>query len=172
MFPGYYHIGKIYKKFSFKGEVLIKIRKEIPDIFNLSEPVFIAIGGSPVPFFMEKISWQKPDVLRVLFEDFEHESDAEKLIKKDVYVPRERLPQSGGLDFLFDEITGYAVIDKNYGPLGELIHVNDSSPQIFLEVENEEGVLFIPAKAFIRNIDHDKRIVEVEVPEGLTEFRM
>jgi len=171
MLEGYYHIGKIFKKFSYKGEVLIKIRKEIPDIFDISEPVYLLLEDTPVPFFMEKISWQKEDVLRVKFEDIDSDSKAGALLKKSVYIPRERMPKTSGTDFFEDEILGFQVQDIRFGSLGTVVGVNTSTPQTLLEVANPEGLLYIPAEAFILNIDRKANRIEVEVPDGLTDLR-
>ncbi len=168
---GYYHIGKVYKKFSFRGELFIRIRKEISNLITEHEPVFLLMEDTPVPFFIEKLTWKNDEVVRVKFEDVDDEHQAQALLGKEVYIPLDRLPERKGNNFYENEILGYRVTDTKEGDLGIVVHVNTSTPQTLLEVEDENGVLLIPAEAFIRKIDRKNKHIEVELPGGLTDLR-
>jgi len=72
-----FYIGTIVSKFSFKGEVLIKLDSDDPEMYEEMESVFIALGNNLVPFFIEKSTLHKSDLLRVKFEEIETEADAE-----------------------------------------------------------------------------------------------
>jgi len=168
----YFYVGKIVRKYSFKGEVIIKIDKDTPEIITELESVLVAIGDNLVPFFMEKNSWQKPLQLRVKFEDVNSEKEADSLINRDVFLPKSLLPEKSGNEFYKAEIIGFKVEDIQYGSVGLLKGVNEKTPQTLLEVIDESGQLvLIPSDAFINKIDYENQIIFVETPEGLLDLR-
>ena len=104
-----FYIGTIVSKFSFKGEVLIKLDSDDPEMYEEMESVFIALGNNLVPFFIEKSTLHKSDLLRVKFEEIETEADAEALLKHKVYLPLAVLPKLSGNKFLLprsDRVSG------------------------------------------------------------------
>ena len=167
-----FQIGKIVRKYSYKGEVILLVEQDYIELINKTEPMYIAMSGTLVPFFIEKFNWQKNQQLRIKFEDINSEADAETLIHKKVFLPNELLPQKNGTDFYKDEITGFEVNDVNEGIIGTVKGVNDRRPQLLLEVVNENGMVFIPVTdAFILEIDRKKQRIDVKTPEGLLDLR-
>lgn len=168
----YFCVGTIVRKYSFKGEVIIKVDKDTPDSIIELESVFIAIGDNLIPFFMEKNLWQKPRQLRVKFEDVDTESDADVLINREVFLSKSFLPKRLGKDFYNAEIIGFKVSDVLYGYVGFIKGVNDKTPQTLLEIIDDSGkLILIPAiDAFIKRIDRERQEVIVETPEGLLDL--
>ena len=167
-----FYAGKIVRKHSFKGEVIIKIDRDTPDSIIELESVFIALGDTLVPFFIEKSAWQKKLQLRVKFEDIDSESDADGILNKAIFLPKELLPELEDNAFYKAEIIGYALEDIHYGYVGIIKGVNEHTPQVLFEVINTDGnLVLVPAiDAFIREIDHTNQIIKVETPEGLLEL--
>lgn len=168
----YFYVGRIVRKFSYKGELIIQVDSDYPEIIIESESVYITIGDNLVPFFMEKKLWQKALQLRVRFEDVDSEQEADKLMGKKVYLPNSILPERTGLDFYNNEILEFKVEDKQYGYVGIVKGVNDKTPQTLLEVHDERGTVFIPVNdEFIKKIDRKNQLIVVETPEGLLDLR-
>jgi len=171
-FAACFLVGKIVRKHSFKGEVIIKINSDYAEIISKTESVFIALGDNLVPFFFEKTNWQKKLQFRVKFEDVNTDSDADAIVNRAVYLPNTLLPKREGTEYYKDEIIGFRVKDVHYGDVGVVRGINDKTPQVLLEVENREGVVLIPIDAFTKEIDRENHLITVETPEGLLDLRL
>ena len=82
-----FYLGKIVKKHSFKGEVVIKLDTDEPELYGNMESVFVDLGNNLVPFFIEKSSLSKGTMLRVKFEDVNSEDDADAIVRSGIYLP-------------------------------------------------------------------------------------
>ena len=166
-----FYLGKIVRKHSFRGEVVIKLDTDEPELYQNLESVFVALGNNLVPFFIETISLQKGNQLRIRFEDVENEADADAIMGVEVYLPLKFLPKLTGNKFYFHEIFGFDIEDVNYGYLGVIAGVNDSSAQPLFEVNSNGTKIFIPMiDDFIRKVDRDNNKIIVETPEGLIDL--
>ena len=166
-----FYLGKIIKKFSFKGEVVIRLDTDEPETYQGMESIFVDIGGNLVPFFIEKSSLSNGNKLRVKFEDIGTEADAEAILKSDAYLPLTMLPKLTGDKFYYHEVIGFKIEDVNFGEVGIIQDINDSSAQPLFEVLRDDIEIFIPMiDDFIKKIDRDNNTVVVETPEGLIDL--
>jgi 16S rRNA processing protein RimM len=166
-----FYLGKIAKKFSFKGEVLIYLDTDEPELYENMESVFVEFNNNLVPFFIENSSLHKNDFLRVRFEDVNNEEEADKILGLPVYLPLKMLPKLTGNKFYFHEVIGFKVEDKRLGIVGEIQSINDSSAQPLFEVLNDDVEILIPMiDHFLVKIDRDNKKVIMDLPEGLIEM--
>jgi 16S rRNA processing protein RimM len=166
-----FYLGKIVKKYSFKGELLIKLDTDEPEIYEDLESVFIDLRNNLVPFFIESSQFHKSELLRVKFEDVDTEEDADALIKCDLYLPLEFLPKLDDDKFYFHEIIGFTVEDVNFGKVGIVKSVNDSTAQALFEIDRDGIEILIPMNdAFIKKVDKKKKLIIVDTPEGLIDL--
>lgn len=166
-----FYLGKIVKKYSFKGELLIKLDTDQPDLYDNLNAVFISVGSTFLPFFIESSQLHKSDLLRVQFEDVENEADADALLKSDVYLPLELLPKLEGNKFYFHEVIGFTIKDINYGEVGILKGINDSTSQALFEIDRDGIEILIPMNdEFISKVDRENKTIEVKTPEGLIDL--
>ena len=166
-----FYLGKIAKKFSFKGEVLIYLDTDEPELYENMESVFVDFNKNLVPFFIENSSLHKNDFLRVRFEDVDSEEEADKLIGLEVYLPLSMLPKLEGNKFYFHEVIGFEIEDKRLGVFGKIISINDSSAQPLFEVVNGSVEILVPMiDQFLVKIDRENKKVVMDLPEGLVEM--
>ncbi|RBW54716.1 ribosome maturation factor RimM [Tenacibaculum sp. E3R01] len=166
-----FYLGKIVKKHSFKGEVVIKLDTDEPELYRNLESVFVDLGNNLIPFFIEKSSLSKSTMFRVKFEDVNTEQDADAIMRAGIYLPLNLLPKLTGNKFYYHEVIGFTVIDTNFGEVGEIQSINDTSAQPLFEIDRDGNEVFIPMiDDFIKKIDRDNKIVEVTTPEGLIDL--
>ena len=166
-----FYLGKIVSKFSFRGEVLIKLDTDEPESYVKMESVFVDYNKNMVPFFIEKSSLHKSDLLRVKFEDVNSEEDADDLMKAAIYLPLSLLPKLDGDKFYFHEVIGFTIVDRTFGDVGIIKHINDSTAQALFEIDRNGIEILIPMNdEFIDKIDRQTNTVFVNTPEGLIDL--
>lgn len=166
-----FYLGKVVSKHSYKGEVLIKLDTDQPELYDTLESVFLEMDHGLVPFFIERIRRHKSELLRVKFEGTSDEAGAQSLIGKTVYLPLTLLPKLSGNQFYFHEIIGYYVEDRNRGAIGIVRRVNEHAAQAVLEVEKDESTILIPiTDAIIEKVDRSNKTIYVDSPEGLIDL--
>lgn len=166
-----FYLGKIVRKHSFKGEVVIKLDTDEPELYRNMESVFVELGNNLVPFFIEKSSLHKGNQLRVLFEDLYTEEEADSILKSGIYLPLDMLPKLSGDKFYYHEVIGFAIEDVNFGKVGEIVHINDKAAQPLFEIDRDGKEVFIPMiDDFIKKVDRKNKTILVETPEGLIDL--
>jgi 16S rRNA processing protein RimM len=166
-----FYLGKIVRKHSFKGEVVIKLDTDEPELYQEMESVYVDFGNNLVPFFIEKSSLNKGNQLRVHFEDVNSEADADAILKSDIYLPLTMLPKLTGDQFYYHEIIGFTVVDISFGEVGIIVHINDKAAQPLFEIDRDGKEIFIPmVDEFIKKVDRANKTIEVQTPEGLIEL--
>lgn len=166
-----FYLGKIVTKYSFKGEVVIKLDTDEPELYTEMESVYVDLGNNLVPFFIEKSSLHKGNQLRVQFEDVYSEEEADSILKSGIYLPIDLLPKLSGDKFYFHEVIGFTVVDVNFGEVGTIVHINDKAAQPLFEIDRDGKEIFIPMiDDFIKKVDRENDIIEVETPGGLIEL--
>ena len=166
-----FYLGKIVSKYSFKGEVLAKLDTDEPGIYENMESVFVSLGNNLVPFFIEKCSLHKSNLLRIDFEEVKSEYEADRLMGSELYLPLTFLPKLTGDKFYFHEVIGFTVKDSVHGDIGIIKSINDTTSQALFEVVKNGKELLIPINdEIINKVDRENKTIFVSTPEGLVEL--
>jgi 16S rRNA processing protein RimM len=166
-----FYLGKIVKKYSFKGELLVKLDTDDPKIYTRMESVFVEKGKKLIPFFITRSSLHKSSLLRVKFEDVNGDEDADLLLGSKLFLPLELLPKLTENQFYYHEIIGFTVEDISFGKVGIVTGINDSTAQVLFEIDRNGTNILIPLiDNFIKKVDKKNKNILVDVPEGLIEI--
>lgn len=168
-----FYLGKIAKKFSFKGEVLAWLDTDDPGYFEdlQMESVFVELNKHLVPFFIESSRLHKNDFLRIKFEEVDSEEDADRLLGSALYLPLSFLPKLEGDKFYFHEIIGFKAVDERLGDIGIITGVNDSSAQALFEIKKGDIEILVPMiDDFIIKVDRENKAIILNTPEGLVDL--
>lgn len=166
-----FYLGKIAKKFSYKGEVLAYLDTDEPGLYEKMESVFVELNNHLVPFFILESRLHKNDFLRIRFEDMDNEEAADRILGCELYLPLTALPALEGNKFYFHEIIGFAAEDKRLGNVGIITGVNDNSAQPLFEIKKGETEILIPMiDDFIIKVDRENKTILLDTPEGLIDL--
>jgi 16S rRNA processing protein RimM len=165
-----YYLGKIVSKFSFKGEILLKL--DVDEINSLNfKNLFIEIDNMLVPYSIDKISLHKSSLLRIKFDDIDSEEKANKLIKKECFMPLKDLPKLEGKKFYYHEIIGFRVLDKKLGHIGKVIQTNHQTSQPVLIINNNGREIMVPlVDEFLIELKRKEKIITFNLPDGLIDL--
>ena len=165
-----FYLGSVVGKYSFKGEVLVKIDSDSPEDYLTLESVFVDSNTGLVPFFIRKCQLHKSSLLRIDFDGETDEVTANNLLKKKIYLPLTSLPPLKGNKPYYHEVIGFIIVEdgKNIGTI-EIIH--DQGLQALFEVNLGNSNALIPIHDdFIVNVDRLSKIITVKLPEGLLDL--
>ena len=166
-----FHLGYIAKLHGFKGEVSLFLDVTDPNDYSTLDAVYIDINDQLTPFFVESIKLKNGNFAAVRFEGLNDENSAKKILRKDVYLPAQILPELEGTNFYDHEVVGFKVIDANYGEVGVLEQVVDLPVNPLLQVMNGEKEVLIPfIEGLVKKVDREKKELHVVAPEGLIDL--
>ena len=163
-----FYLGKIVSKFSFKGEILLKLDYDEID-FKKIKTIFLDINGTIVPHSIDNIKLHKSSLLRIKFEDIDSEEKANKILKIKTYLPIKDLPKLNGNKFYYHEIINFTVLDLSLGNIGKVKEVNDKTLQPIIIIDNGISEVMIPlVDDFLIEVNRVKKTLTFDLPNGLT----
>ncbi|SIT13694.1 16S rRNA processing protein RimM [Zobellia uliginosa] len=167
-----FYLGKIVSKYSFKGEVLVKLDADEPEIYENMESVFVLMKDNTlVPFFIDKCRLHKSELLRIDFEEVKDEAAANRIMGHELYLPLSVLPKLEGDKFYFHEVIGFDVLDEVHGNIGKITGVNDSTSQAIFEIDKDGKEILVPIiDQIVKKVDRDNQAIHVSTPDGLVEL--
>jgi 16S rRNA processing protein RimM len=159
------YLGKFLKPHGTRGEIGLQ-----GDVFMLDDERcnFVAcdIDGILVPFFFEEIRQKNDDTLIVKVERMESAEEVRYLTNRDAYIPRQWSEESEEVSLSY--FMGFTATDVQHGTLGIIADVDESTVNTLFVIDGKDGELLIPAQEeFIAGIDHDRREIVFDLPEGL-----
>jgi 16S rRNA processing protein RimM len=176
------HVADVVKTFGAHGELLIRLRPEAPEEINVSEPVFITIDGYAVPFYFKRFEARGNHRALVVFDNMESMELAQELVGKTisrqcsfssgsfqsaVCIADCLLPTEGeaGMKPLH-----YSVIDKKAGEIGVVVGFIDIPGNPCLQLQDGTQEILIPFQKEFMTIDHKKKTITTDLPEGLVDL--
>lgn len=166
-----YKIGVIGKPHGVRGEVCIRFADDVFDRVG-ADYLLLDMEGILVPFFMEEYRFRSDEMVLVKFCDIDTEERARELTGTEVYFPRSLAEEEDG-QVSWAQIIGFRLVDSRTGKvIGHIETVDETTLNTLFEVATDDGKqLLIPAgEDLIREVDSEKRIIKMEIPDGLLEL--
>lgn len=164
-----FKIGKLTKPHGIKGEVSFSFDNDVFD--RVDCPYLIcSINGIFVPFFIEEYRFKGKDTALITFEGIDSEEKAARFSGIEVYFPRKYYEEDSqeDIEYSWSFFIGFKVIDKIAGKLGVIEEVDEKTINTLFLIKDNENELIIPAtENFIEKIDPKKKIIYLQLPEGL-----
>ncbi len=165
-----YQLGWVLKPHGTKGEVNIVLDVDRPEDYNEMESVFVEINKNLVPFFVEWMQLKGNRAL-VKFEGLDTLERAKDIQSKRLFLPLSGLPELEEDQFYYHDIIGYTMEDRMLGPIGPVEHIYSKTGQDLFSVTHKGREILVPVTdAWILDVDHEKKKILVELPEGLIDI--
>lgn len=165
-----YCIGKFTRTHGVQGEMALSFTDDVFD--RVDCPYLVCdMDGILVPFFIEEYRFKSNEVALIKFERIDTSEQAAMFTNKMVYFPKSYAEQAEEGELSWQYFIGFAAHDTTHGDLGELVDVDESTINTLFVIERPDGEeILVPAQEeFIEDIDHDKRLIMFNLPEGLLE---
>lgn len=167
----HYFLGKILKPIGLDGHLLVFLDVDDASHYQNLDAVFAFIGGNLIPFLIEEITLRPGKQAQVKFQDIDSVDQTNLLTGTSLYLPIAALPILGENQFYYHEITGFTVIDKNFGEVGKIEKVLDYPLHALLQVKHGDKEILIPvADEIIIKVNKQDRVIHTDAPEGLIEM--
>lgn len=166
-----FHLGYVAKLHGFKGEVSLFLDVTNPEDYETLDAVFIEINGQLSPFFVTEFKLKNKGFAAVKFEGVNSENDARILLRKNLFLPAQILPQLSGKNFYDHEVVGFTVIDVNYGEVGIVETIIDLQVNPLIQIMNGSKEVLVPLiDGMVQNVDREKKTMTINAPAGLIEL--
>lgn len=162
-------VGTITRTIGLKGEVKIYPTTHFRDSrFKKGNHVFLLDeNNNIVRDLVIKTHKVNGECDNLTFEGVTTIEEAEKLIKKNLFVEKDRSFLKDGYYF-YSDLTGMDVYFDNGDKIGKVIKVEEYTSYATLRVKTDKKDALIPfVKAFIKNVDLDAKKITVNFIEGL-----
>ncbi len=163
-------IGYITKPHGIDGSVVVRLNGPFADDIEPGEPMFIEIDGTLVPFFVDEIR-PLTDMAYIKFGFVDSEKDAGKLRTFSVYTYHEKSDHQPFQLSWAASLQGYRIVDENSGYSAIIDEYIDNPANPLFVVQMNDREVFIPVQEdFVVRINRKKKILYVNLPEGLTDL--
>ena len=163
-------IGFFSRVHGFKGKLVLSVPNEFIKIINLKTTIWIESSGIKSPFKITQIQPLKKGKIILEMLNISHEK-AQSLIKKKVFINANDFtaienPLNKG-DFILE----YEIYNQENQLIGVISdHIKIKNNELIQTFINGTEVLLPFKKENIIEINHSKKMVKTQIPEGLLDI--
>jgi 16S rRNA processing protein RimM len=163
-------LGRIIKTSGYEGAVAVKLEKYFSENIPEMESVFLEIEGKPVPFFIEDSEYSWAGILKLKFAGYDSIEKIGEFTGCRVFLTSGNHSEKNRNEF--QDLNGYQVLTRDNRLLGIITEVIPNPGQFLLNIISTGGKeILIPFhEHFIISIDKKKKIMVMDIPDGLTEI--
>ena len=163
-------LGKIIKSFGFDGTLTVKLEKVFDGKIPEMESVFLETEGNPVPFLVSSFEIVDNTLIRISFDGYNSLEQVNEFIGCRLFLTSSEKPENSGNDL--NSLTGYQVRTTENDLVGTISEIIENPGQILLDIKTalNKKILIPFHEDFIVRIDNKKKIITMDLPEGLMEI--
>ena len=163
-----YKIGLFNKPHGIHGELQFTFTDDIFDRVDCDYLICL-LDGIFVPFFIEEYRFRSDSTALVKLEGIDTAERARMFTNVEVYFPVKHAEEAEDGELSWNFFVGFRMEDVRHGELGEVVEVDTTTVNTLFVGEQEDGEeLLVPAQEeFIVEINQEKKLITVELPEGL-----
>ncbi len=164
-------IGKIVSTHGLEGNVVLHHNIQSKRPFDKVDFIFVEIAPShKIPFFIEKKKVLNDTELLLHLEDIDSVEKAKPFSNKTAFIETKQLKEVAPNN-VSDMLIGYLVKDQTLGALGKITDLFETPGQVLAAIDFNGNEALIPlVDATLKQIDHQKKMLIVQLPEGLLDI--
>lgn len=163
----YFKIGKLVAVHGLKGEMILKHELGKKTSLKGLKAVFIEDRkNSFLPWFIETARIKNDEEVFLKLETVNTREAAAGLAQKEIWLAENDFKKFSSKSSPIS-LLGYTIVDKK-NRLGEILEVIEQPHQLICRLEIKGKEALIPLnESFLKKMDHKKKELMVELPEGL-----
>jgi 16S rRNA processing protein RimM len=163
-------IGQITKPHGVNGEMSFSFTSDIFDREDV--PYFIfELQGILVPFFVDEYRFKGSTTGLLKLDGVKSDEQAREFMGLTIYLPKTFLEKVEDAEIELDYFAGFSLIDAEKGLIGIISEVDQTTDNVLFVIPTKDDEILIPAgEEYIEEIDHEKKIIYVRLPDGLLEL--
>ena len=165
-------IGKIVGAHGIKG--VVKVFSYAESLSRYQSGMQLVLKDSHGNRFVRTVNWAKPHSKTILLalDGIQERSQAEALIGSALFIEKATLEELDGDSYYWDDLVGLTVYGLNGEYIGELTAIIPTGSNDVYVVRQQgpeaETEVLIPALvSVVKEVDLDRKIMRVDLPEGL-----
>ena len=163
-------IGQIIKPHGVNGEMSFSFTSDVFDSEDVPYFVFEK-EGILVPFFLDEYRFKSNSTGLLKLDGISTDDQAREFAGLTIYLPKTYLDKVEDTEIELDYFAGFKLVDAEKGELGIISEVDQTTDNVLFVIPTADDELLIPAgEEYIEEIDHDKKIIYVRLPEGLLDL--
>jgi 16S rRNA processing protein RimM len=166
----YFKIGKLVAIHGLKGELLLKHELGKKTSLKGLQAIFIEEKkDSFLPWFIESTKIKSEEEIYIKLEGIDTREGAMRISQKQVWLPEPDFKKFAARSAPAS-LLGYIIINEKK-PLGEILELIEQPHQLLCRLEIKGKEVLIPLhEASLQKVDHKKKEVNVELPDGLLDI--
>ena len=163
-------IGQIIKPHGVSGEMSFSFTS---DIFDREEIPFFVFEkqGILVPFFLNEYRFKGSTTGLIILDGITSDEQAKEFAGLTIYLPKKFLEKVEDTEIELDYFAGFSLVEAEKGLIGIISEVDQTTENVLFVIPTKDDELLIPAgEEYITEIDHEKKIIYVKLPEGLLDL--
>ncbi len=158
-------IGQVIDAHGIKGWLYIGVYSgDLSMVDDLEQLVLVTKSLVQKEYSIMQIRSHKKGFICSL-EELVNRNDAEALIGAQVWIDSEHFISEDGESLYLTEILNFEVVDHKVGLVGCVEAFSSNGLQDLLVINNQIEIPFV--KEFVENVDFNKKIIYMQLPEGL-----
>ena len=164
----YLVMGKLRKPHGIRGEMVMTVLTEYPDLLVPGQGVYV--GEGRVPLTIQSVRWHRDDIL-ILFEEYADRDQVGVFRNQMLYVREEDFPELPEDEFYVHELIGMEVVTDEGRSLGFLKDILiTGANDVYLVQKGEEREVLLPViEEVVLDIDFERERILVHLLPGLIE---
>lgn len=166
-------VGKLGKPHGINGEINAYLDEDVAA--ERLDKIIVNIDGIYVPFFIESMRRKRVDTMILALDGIDNEQQAAELTNHEIFAlltDEVKETPDGGDGMYASDLIGYTIVHANGVAVGTVTDVEDSTENALFIVTLPDGtVTYVPiADELIDDIDEEKKLLVMTLPEGLLEL--
>jgi 16S rRNA processing protein RimM len=163
----YRNIGKLVAVFGLQGELVLQHRLGKKTGLKGLKALFLEERADEMlPWFVEAVRVKSETEVYIKLEGLDTKEAARRVVQKEVWRAEEDFARFAGRSAPIS-LVGFRLLDRDVD-LGEILEVIEQPHQVLCRIDLEGKEALIPVhEQTLRGVDQKKKIVRVELPEGL-----